>query len=164
MIERFARLNSLAVIDTETGQQRELLTSADRSITNARISPDGRWIAFEAFSPGQPATVFVAPLEQQPVPESAWVAVDRFASHPFWSADGAILYYMATGTVPMVRSTIRGRRFVSETGAFDESIPVYVLSELLMPAYLPGTAPVATPDQIILVLGDFRGDVWLMDL
>ncbi len=33
-----------------------------------------------------------------------------------------------------------------------------------MPAYLPGTAPIATPDQIILVLGDFRGDVWLMDL
>jgi hypothetical protein len=35
---------------------------------------------------------------------------------------------------------------------------------MLMPAYLPGTAPVATPDQIILALGDFRGDVWLMDL
>jgi hypothetical protein len=34
----------------------------------------------------------------------------------------------------------------------------------MMPAYLPGTAPIATPDQIILVLGDFRGDVWLMDL
>jgi hypothetical protein len=27
-----------------------------------------------------------------------------------------------------------------------------------------GTAPIATPDQIILVLGDFRGDVWMMDL
>jgi hypothetical protein len=35
---------------------------------------------------------------------------------------------------------------------------------MLMPAYLPGTAPIATPDQIIFVLGDFRGDVWLMDL
>jgi hypothetical protein len=37
-------------------------------------------------------------------------------------------------------------------------------SEMLMPAYLPGTAPIATPNQIILVLGDFRGDVWLMDV
>jgi hypothetical protein len=35
---------------------------------------------------------------------------------------------------------------------------------MLMPAYLPGTAAIATPDQIILVLGDFRGDVWLMEL
>ena len=75
-----------------------------------------------------------------------------------------MLYYMPTGTVAMVRSVIRGRRFVSETGSFDESMTVYLLSELLMPAYLPGTAPIATPDQIILVLGDFRGDVWLMDL
>jgi hypothetical protein len=25
-------------------------------------------------------------------------------------------------------------------------------------------APIATPDQIVLVLGDFRGDVWLMEL
>ena len=164
MIERFARLNSMAIIDTETGHQRELLTSAERSITNARLSPDGRWIAFEAASPGEPATVFVAPLEQQPVAEAGWVVVDRFASHPFWSADGTMLYYMPTGTVPMVRSVVQGRRFVSETASFNASMPVYRLNELLMPAYLPGTAPIATPDQIILVLGDFRGDVWLMDL
>jgi len=35
---------------------------------------------------------------------------------------------------------------------------------MMMPAYLAGTAPIATPDQIILVLGDFAGDIWLMDL
>jgi hypothetical protein len=45
-----------------------------------------------------------------------------------------------------------------------ESIAVYALTDMLMPAYLAGTAPVATPDQILFVLGDFRGDVWLMDL
>jgi Tol biopolymer transport system component len=82
MIERFARLNSMAIIDTETGQQRDLLTSAERSITNARLSPDGRWITFEAAAPGEAATVFVAPLEKQAIPESDWVVVNRFASHP----------------------------------------------------------------------------------
>jgi hypothetical protein len=35
---------------------------------------------------------------------------------------------------------------------------------MLMPAYLPGTTPIATPDEILLVLGDFRGDIWLIDL
>jgi Tol biopolymer transport system component len=164
IIERFARLNSMAIIDAETGQQRELLTSAERSITNPRLSPDSRWIAFETAPPGEPASVYIAPLEKQPIPESDWVVVDRFASHPFWSAAGTILYYTPTGTIPMVRSAVRGRRFVPETGALDEPITVYASSEMLMPAYLPGTAPIATPDQIILVLGDFRGDVWLMDL
>lgn len=164
IIERFARLNSMAIIDTETGQQRELLTSAERSITNPRLSPDGRWIAFDAAPPGEPASLYIAPLEKPPIRESDWVVVDRFASHPFWSAAGTILYYTPTGTIPMVRSAVRGRRFIPETGALDEPSTVYASSEMLMPAYLPGTAPIATPDQIILVLGDFRGDVWLMDL
>jgi Tol biopolymer transport system component len=164
MIERFARLNSVAIIDTETGQQRELLASADRSITNPRLSPDVRWVAFDASLPGEPASVFVAPMQNQVIPESDWVLVDRFASHPFWSAAGTILYYTPTGTIPMVRSAVRRRRFLLETGALDEPITVYASSEMLMPAYLPGTAPIATPDQIIFVLGDFRGDVWLMDL
>jgi len=43
-------------------------------------------------------------------------------------------------------------------------LTIYASSEILMAAYLPETSPIATPDQIILVLGDFRGDVWLMDL
>jgi Tol biopolymer transport system component len=164
MIERFARLNSIAIIDTETAQQRDVLASAERSITNARLSPDGQWIAFEAAPPGEAAAVFVAALAKQAIAESEWVIVDRFASHPFWSADGTILYYTPTGTIPMVRSAVRGCRFVPETGALGERISVYASSEMLMPAYLSGTAPIATPDQIVFVLGDFRGDIWLMDL
>jgi len=163
MIERFARLNSIAILDIETNQQRELLTSGEQSITNARLSPDDRWVAFEAAFPGQIASVFVASLERQPIPESDWMLVDRCASHPFWSADGTILYYTPTGTIPMIRSAVGGRRFIPETGALGERIAVYASSEMLMPAYLPGTSPIATPDQIILVLGDFRGDVWVLD-
>jgi hypothetical protein len=34
----------------------------------------------------------------------------------------------------------------------------------MMPAYLSGSTPVATSDRIIFVLGDYRGDVWLMEL
>ncbi len=164
MIERFARLNSMAILDTATGQQHDLLVSADQSMTNARLSPDGRWITFDASAAGEPTTVFVAPLGAAPIPESSWLLVDRFASHPFWSADGTILYYTPTGTIPMVRSAIRGRRFAPESGAVGERIEVYASTEMMMPAYLPGTAAIATPDQIIMVLGDFRGDIWLMDL
>lgn len=164
LIERFARLNSIAIIDTATAEQRELLSSSDRSVTNPRLSPDGGWIAFDAAPPGGPARVFLAPLAKEAIAESEWVEVEPFASHPFWSADGTIVYYTPTGTIPMVRTAVRGRRFVRQTGALGEVMPVYSSSEMLMPAYLPGTAPIATPDQIIFVLGDFRGDVWLMDL
>ena len=165
VIERFARLNSIAVIDTETGEQRELLQSAEQSIRNPRLSPDRKWIAFDASRPGEPASVCVAPFRELPVVESDWVIVDRPASHPFWSADGRFIYYTPIGTNPMVRSAVRGRHFASTSGLADrEPIAVYASIEMTMPAYLPGTAPIATPDQIILVLGDFTGDIWLMDL
>jgi Tol biopolymer transport system component len=173
IIERFARLNSIALIDTETGDQLELLESAERSVSNPRLSPDRRWIAFDASRPGGPArtggscstSVCVSPFREQPIPESEWVVVDRSASHPFWSADGRLLYYTPTGTNPLVRSAVRARHFASASGLVEGApIAVYASNEMLMPAYLPGTAPIATPDQIILVLGDFRGDIWLMEL
>ena len=172
IIERFARLNSIALIDTETGDQHELLESAERSVSNPRLSPDRRWIAFDASRPGEPDAPVGAcyqclcvPFREQPIPESEWVVVDRSASHPFWSADGRLLYYTPTGTNPLVRSAVRARHFASASGLVEgEPIAVYASTEMLMPAYLSGTAPIATPDQIILVLGDFRGDVWLMEL
>jgi Tol biopolymer transport system component len=165
VIERFARLNSIALIDTETGEQQELLQSAEQSIRNPRLSPDRTWLAFDASRPGEVSSVFVAPFRESTVAESEWVVVDRSASHPFWSADGSLLYYTPVGTNPMVRSAVRGRRFASLPGLVDrEPIAVYASVEMMMPAYLPGTAPIATPDEIILVLGDLTGDIWLMDL
>jgi Tol biopolymer transport system component len=164
-IERFARLNSIGLIDTESGEQRQLLESAERSIKNARLSPDGQWIAFDAARPSEPASVLIAPFRDQPIPESEWVEVDRPASHPFWSADGRLLYYAPMGTNSMVRSAIRARHFDPEAGLVHGApIAVYSSTDMMMPAYLAGTAPIATPEEIILVLGDFRGDVWLMDL
>ena len=64
----------------------------------------------------------------------------------------------------MVRSAVRARHVASDGLVEGEPIAVYSSNDMLMPAYLPGTTPIATPDQIILVLGDFRGDVWMMDL
>ena len=79
--------------------------------------------------------------------------------------DGRLVYYTPIGTNPLIRSALRARRFVSASGSLEgEPIAVYASAEMVMPAYLPGMAPIATPDQIILVLGDFTGDIWMMDL
>jgi Tol biopolymer transport system component len=164
LIQRFARLQSFAVMDTETGEQLELLRSDQRSIGNARLSPDRRSIAFDAAGPGEAPSVFVAPFDGRAIPQSDWVPVDRAASHPFWSADGCVIYYTPVGINPLVRSAVRGRRLATTGRPEGEPLAVYSSSEMMLPAYLPGTAPIATPDQIILVLSDFRGDVWIMEL
>jgi Tol biopolymer transport system component len=167
VIERFARFNTIALIDTVTGVQRELLESAERSLKNPRVSPDGRWIAFDAARPGESPSVQVAALgNDSPIPESAWVVVDRSASHPFWSADGHLLYYLPIGTHAPVRSvSVRARHIAPESGLPEgKPIAVHTSIEMMMPAFLSGTAPIATSDQIIFVLGDFRGDIWLIEL
>ena len=164
VIQRFGRPNSVAVIDTETGEQIELLKSDDMSVTNSRLSPDRRWMAFEAARPGEPPCVYVSPFREELIPESAWVVVERSATHPFWSADGRFLYCTPRGPNPLLRTALRARRFSSASGLVEgEAIAAYSESELSMPAYIQGTAPIAAPDQILLVLGDFRGDIWMMD-
>jgi Tol biopolymer transport system component len=129
------------------------------------VSPDGRWLAFDAARPGESPSVLVAPLgECSPIRESAWVVVDRSASHPFWSADGRLLYYLPTGGhAPVRRLVVRARHVSPASGPEGEPIGVHASAEMMMPASLGGSTPIATADQIIFVLGDFRGDVWLMD-
>ena len=82
-------------------------------------------------------------------------------------ADGCVL--VRDASVVSATQQVKGRTpnrltFRSTSGPEGEPVAVYASTEMLMPAYLPGTAAIATPDQIILVLGDFRGDIWLMDL
>jgi len=181
LIERFGtRLNSIALLDTAGGEQYELLSSPDHSISNARVSPDGRWIAFDATSRGvgwatasgitaplggHPA-VFVARLRgTDPIRQDDWVPVDRSASHPFWSADGSLLYYLPTVPSTEFRNVVRARHFDSMAGLpSGDSFTALTLSEMIVPASMTGTTPVATSDRLVFVLGDFRGDVWLMDL
>jgi len=181
VIERFgSRLNSIALLDTTNGDQRELLVSAEQSISNARVSPDGQWIAFDVTSrgasgasalssgltlgPGGRPSVFVARMRtDERIPDADWILVDRSASHPCWSADGSLLYYLPTVPSLEFRNVVRARRFDAPSGSpLGDSFTALTLSEMIVPAAMAGTAPIATKDRLVFVLGDFRGDVWML--
>ena len=167
LIETFgSRLNRFLVIDTTDGSPHEMLGSADRSLSNPRVAPDGRWLAFDATRPGRAPSVIVSPLSiASPARESDWIVVDEAASHPFWSRDGRVLYYLGMTPTAEVRSMVRGRRIALESGAPDgDAFTVLTLREMLATTLISGIAPIAAPDQILLVLGDFRGDIWMMEL
>jgi Tol biopolymer transport system component len=167
IVETFgSRLNRFLVIDTMDGSQRDLLGSADRSLSNPRVSPDGRWLAFDATTPGRVPSVIVAPFSLTSTPrETKWIVVDAGASHPFWSRDGRLLYYLATTPTVELRSQVRARRMAKDSGAPEgDAFTVLTLRETLATTVVTGTAPIAAPDQILLVLGDVRGDIWMMDL
>jgi Tol biopolymer transport system component len=143
-----------------------LLMSAERSLANPRVSPDRQWIAFDATRPGGSADLFMARVGAiSPIPEAEWIKVDQSASHPFWSTNQRFLYYLPTDPTVAFRSVVRARH-LARTSRLPEgdSFVVHTSQEMIVPTWVLGTAPIATSDQIIFVLGDFRGDVWMMDL
>ena len=167
IVETFGSgLNAFLIVDAGDGAQRPLLSSATHKVSNPRISPDGRWLAFDATQPGGSPNIAIAPLRRDmPVQESEWIISCGSASHPFWSRDGRRLYYLATFPNIDIRSRVLARGFDTTTGRVDdEATEVLTLREMIVPAMVTGTAPLVAPDQIILVLGDFRGDVWIRDV
>jgi hypothetical protein len=166
MIERFgSRLLSVAAFDTATGEIVDVLASPDYSITNSRVSSDGRWIAFDAARPGAPPSVFLAPFNRGLVGPDAWVRVEDRSGHPFWSADGRFLYYLPLSPSIEIRNVIRCRGFDPVEGALSgESFTAFALAEMVVSTGMTGSAPVAAPDQIVVALADFRGDVWVIDV
>jgi hypothetical protein len=64
-----------------------------------------------------------------------------------------------------LRGVVRARRLDLATGRpVGDAFTAFTSNELIVPTMITGAAPVATADRIIFVLGDFRGDVWMMDL
>ena len=75
------------------------------------------------------------------------------------------LYYLPTFPNMDIRSRVFARGFDPSTGrVVNEATEVLTLREMIVPAMMTGTAPVVAPDQIVFVLGDFRGDVWIRDV
>ena len=167
LIETFgAGLNTFMTLDTVDGTLHPLLSSIDRRVSNPRVSPDGQWLAFDAVPPGGSPVVAIARLNAGAITnEAEWVTVQASASHPFWSRDGRLLYFLPTIPNLDIRNRVAARTFNASTGQVDgEAFNVLTLSEMIVPTLVTAVAPIAAPDQIILVLGDYRGDIWMMDV
>jgi hypothetical protein len=169
LLETFGSgLNAFSVLDTRDASQRRLLSSRDRRLSNPRLSPDRQWLAFDATRQGGPPSVLAARLRNaggHAADESAWIVVETGASHPFWSHDGRLLYYLpATPTVD-IRHRVAARAFdPGDGGVGTEPIDVLTLSEAIVPTMVASVAPIVAGDQIVLLLGNYRGDVWIMNL
>jgi Tol biopolymer transport system component len=156
LIETFGSgLNAFLIVDVDDSAQRPLLSAAALRVSNPRVSPDGRWLAFDAMQPGGSPEVAIAPLDRtHTVQEADWIVVSRSASHPFWSRDGRLLYYLTTFPNVDIRSRVLSRSFDPSTGRVtSEATEVLALREMIVPAMVTGTAPIVAPDQIIFVLG-----------
>ena len=67
--------------------------------TNAEISPNGRWLAYQSDASGQPE-VYVRPFPD--VDEGRWLVSTGGGTRPLWAPDGRELFYFNRGAMMTV--------------------------------------------------------------
>ncbi len=67
--------------------------------TAARVSPDGRWVAYTSDESGEPEVY----LDAYPRPRRRVALSSGGGAHPVWRADGRELYYWSDGSLVAVR-------------------------------------------------------------
>lgn len=120
--------NRLALHDPATQRSKELLRHNDAAVRAGRLSPNGKWIAFQLDLGKGTRRLYVAPfrgMETIPFPE--WIAgapAEWVVEDPNWAPDGRAIYFLTHSTdgKPAVYSVL----FDPETGAVDEK-PVEAL-------------------------------------
>jgi hypothetical protein len=78
------------------------------------------------------------------------------------SPPGRLLYYLPTVDI---RNRVVARAFDPRDGRVEaDPIDVLTLSETIVPAMISAAAPIVAGDQIVFLLGNYRGDIWMLDL
>jgi eukaryotic-like serine/threonine-protein kinase len=91
------RRGDIWILDTSTGRTRALIATPAEEIL-PRLSPDGRWIAYESDASGR------FEIEIASVEFGARLQVStNGGTWPAWSADGRDLFYLQDGTIFRVR-------------------------------------------------------------
>lgn len=132
----------------------------DRNLYQATYSPDQRWIAFNATSPGLSAIYMVSADGGQwtPVSEGAF-----WDDKPRWSPDGRTLYFVSNRSGFL---NVWGRRFDLESGK--PSGDPFQVTNLENPSERV-SSPVNTmelaiaPNHMILPIVEASGAVWVLE-
>jgi hypothetical protein len=81
---------------------------AGEAVTDASISPDGRWLAYESPDSRGPA-IFVRPLNGG---DARWTISTGVGQHPVWARDRNDLIYRSGETLMSVGYTVQKGEFV----------------------------------------------------
>ena len=154
---------SVSAIRLSPHEKIPLLEDAQRNLSQARFSPDGRWIAFAARTGGV-SRLYVTPFHDPgPLPSREWIALTDgtfWDSGPQWSADGKLIYFAST------RDGYRCvwvQRLDAANKPSGEALPVaHFHSARRSPAVLAFDSIdlFVARDRILVSLGDQTGNIW----
>jgi Tol biopolymer transport system component len=92
--------------------------------SNARFSPDGRWVAYTSDVSGA-SEVYVRPFRES---GATWRVSNRGGQTPAWKGDGREIYYLAPDGMLMAARVTGATPFQTETAAplFKVAVPEYL--------------------------------------
>ena len=96
--ETGSRVTRIAVLDPRSRAKHEVLSHPHGAVMAARISPNGKWLAFELDKGMDGKQIVVAPFRgMNEIPESSWIPVtgDGFSFEPAWGPDGTAIYFIS---------------------------------------------------------------------
>ena len=96
------------------GEQPRVLLGSAFNEQNARVSPDGRWVAYQLNESGR-GEIYVMPF---PGPGGKWQISTTGGTAPRWGHDGNELFYVANNATMLMRVAVNGRG-----SAFEVAIP-----------------------------------------
>jgi serine/threonine-protein kinase len=102
----------ILMIDVEAKTEPKPLLNAAYSESNAVVSPDGRWIAYQSNESGKDE-IYVRPFPN--VNEGRWQVSTNGGTRPLWSRDGRELFYFIPPGVIMAAPIVPGSVFSAGT-------------------------------------------------
>ena len=146
-------------------KQTVALPAPAGTITDGRLSADGRWLAYVVRSPSGRASLYVAPMATTGRATAPPVLVDeddagRIAD-PCWSPDGSFVYYFSPRDGLLC---IWARRFDPVTGRVSgDSFPA-LHAHSVRAAFVGGGrwnwGLGATQDRLYMLMADMKSNVW----
>jgi serine/threonine-protein kinase len=93
---------------TPGGEPQRLFKDLAAQVSDAEISPNGRWIAYESNESGR-FEVSVRPYPA--IDDGRWQVSSNGGMHPLWSRDGQELFFMASDGMMMSTRIQAGTTF-----------------------------------------------------
>ncbi len=145
-----------------SGARESVVELGNVMLSDAAVSPDGRWVALTVARPEGMAALYIAPAGRQPALSDSWLEITedrRFLSRPGWSPDGKLVYYSSSrDDFPCVwaqRLTAAGK----PDGA---PLATRHFHRIMETNFYGGPYFAITPESLYVLRAEVKGTAWMV--